>query len=73
MLGKGRPKRIALPRQIAMYLCSALAGMNYSSIGDSFGKDRTTAMHNVGKITDDMKTNPEIKEAIDYITKDIEG
>ena len=74
ILGKGRPKRISLPRQVAMYLCSSLGSMSYSMIGDAFGgKDRTTAMHNVRKISEDIKTDPSVKEAVDYITKDLDG
>lgn len=50
---KSRLKSIALPRQIAMYLCKELTNSSLQEIGDRFGKrDHTTVIHAVKKITD---------------------
>lgn len=46
-----RHKPIALPRQIAMYLCRKLTQDSFPTIGEQFGgKDHTTVMHAVSKI-----------------------
>lgn len=74
IMGKMRSKEIALPRQVAMYLCSTLTNMNYTMIGNAFGgKDRTTALHNVKKIEKDLKTNEGLNKDINYILKDIQS
>ncbi|HOV04511.1 MAG TPA: helix-turn-helix domain-containing protein [Hyphomicrobiales bacterium] len=37
--------RIALARQVAMYLCHVVLGLTLAEIGDHFGRDRTTVSH----------------------------
>lgn len=74
IMGKSRSQKVALPRQVAMYLCSRLTDMNYVMIGNAFGgKDRTTAMHNVKKIESDIKINETLNDSINYILKDIQA
>ena len=74
ILGKSKTKNIALPRQVAMYLCSKLTDMNFVMIGKSFGgKDRTTAMHNIKKIEAGIKTNETLNSDINYIIKDLKS
>lgn len=74
LIGSVRTKDIALPRQIAMYLCKKLTDMNFGMIGKTFGnKDRTTVMHNVNKIEKELNTNDSLKSDINYILKDLES
>lgn len=74
LTGKVKTKNIAIPRQIAMYLCYKLTDMNYVMIGKSFGnKDRTTAMHNIKKIESDINKDESLKSDINYIIKDLEN
>ncbi len=73
LLGNVRTKTIALPRQVAMYLCAKLTDMNPGMIGKTFNKDRTTVAHNVDKIERDLNTNNVLKSDINYILKDLEG
>jgi chromosomal replication initiation ATPase DnaA len=40
-----RKARVALARQIAMYLVHIAFGLNLSEVGLYFGRDRTTAAH----------------------------
>jgi chromosomal replication initiator protein len=48
---KKRYRLIAVPRQIAMYLCRSLTGSSLPEIGKSFGgKDHTTVIHSCKKI-----------------------
>ncbi len=73
ILGPSRVKQIVLPRQIAMYLCSKLTDMNPGMIGRTFGnKDRTSVIHNIQKIEMELQTNQELKNDIEYITKDLQ-
>lgn len=73
ILGPSRVKQIVFPRQIAMYLCSKLTDMNPGMIGRTFGnKDRTSVIHNIQKIEMELETNQELKNDIEYITKDLQ-
>lgn len=48
---KNNSRRIALPRQVAMYLCKRLTRHSFPEIGREFGgKHHTTVMHSVSKI-----------------------
>jgi len=72
ILGKSKQKNIALPRQVAMYLCKTLTNMNFVMIAKALGnKDRTTIMYGVDKIMAYMTKDPILKADIDAIIKDI--
>lgn len=73
LIGKSRVKSLVLPRQVAMYLCTKLTDMNAGMIGKTFGKDRTTVLHSVEKIENDLKTDKIMKTNIDYIIKDLQS
>jgi len=50
---KNNSKSVALPRQIAMYLCKALTNASLPEIGKSFGgKHHSTVIHSIRKIED---------------------
>lgn len=72
LLGKSKQKNIALPRQIAMYLCKTLTNLNFVMIAKAMGdRDRTTVMYGVDKIMEMVKSDPILKADIDAICKDI--
>lgn len=53
-----RSQDITHPRQIAMYLCRAVAQLSFPQIGKDFGnRDHTTAMHAYDKIDKEIKSN----------------
>ena len=59
---------IVYPRQIAMYLCRAVAQMSFPKIGDEFGKrDHTTVMHAYKKIEQEIKENTNTKLIVDSV------
>jgi chromosomal replication initiator protein len=50
---KNNSRSVAVPRQVAMYLCKYLTKASLPEIGREFGgKHHTTVMHSVNKITD---------------------
>ena len=73
LTGKIKTKEIAVPRQVAMYLCRKLLSMNDTSIGKEFSKDRTTARSNIEKIESKINTDDKLNADINYIVKDIES
>lgn len=62
ILGKSRERRLAFPRQVAMYLLREEAKCSYPSIGDQIGgRDHTTAMHACDKINTLLKDDEQLK------------
>ena len=62
MFSKRRPRNIALPRQIAMYLAKELTQHSLPEIGANFGgRDHTTVMHAVRKIAQERKTDADLE------------
>lgn len=50
---KNNSKSVALPRQVAMYLCKALTSASLPEIGKSFGgKHHSTVIHSIRKVED---------------------
>ncbi|MGN0108089.1 MAG: chromosomal replication initiator protein DnaA [Hominilimicola sp.] len=71
--GKIKTKDIAVPRQVAMYLCRKLLSMNDTTISREFSKDRTTVKHNIEKIESEINTNETLNSDVTYITRDLES
>ncbi len=73
LVSKKRSMDIALPRQIAMFICRELLDdPSYPKIGEDFGgRDHTTAMHNINKIREDMSANSELEKTIKEIMSNI--
>lgn len=68
LLGKSREKRLAFPRQIAMYLLREEAKCSYPAIGSHIGdRDHTTAMHACGKIGGLLETDEQLKRDIAFL------
>jgi chromosomal replication initiator protein len=65
MYSKRRPANIALPRQIAMYLAKGLTQKSLPEIGELFGgRDHTTVLHAVRKITELRQHRPDLNHQI---------
>jgi len=66
--GKRRSANIAYPRMIAMYLSRMLTEESFPRIGMEFGgRDHSTVIHAVDKITEDLKENKKLQEIINEI------
>lgn len=69
---KRRVAKIAVPRQIAMYICRIYLEESLPKIGIEFGgKDHTTVMHSVDKIKKQLKTNKDLEIEINKIVNQI--
>lgn len=68
-----RSKDVALPRQVGMYICRELLDdPSFPKIGEEFGgRDHTTAMHNVKKITNDLKADKDLENTVNEIISNI--
>ncbi|MDO5095400.1 MAG: chromosomal replication initiator protein DnaA [Peptostreptococcaceae bacterium] len=72
---KKRTKEIAYARQVAMYISKEyIPDITYAMVGEHFGgKDHTTVMHAVSKITSEVKQKRDVKEKIENIVNDIKN
>ena len=72
--GKNRSQPIALPRQIAMYICRRMTSLSTTNIGKAFGgRDHTTVMHGCDKISSSMNEDFSFKKKIEEIMELIEN
>ena len=71
ILSNRRTASLVLARQVAMYIARETTDLSYKSIGESFGKDHTTVLYNVGKIEEFLKDKPYQKELVDDIIKNL--
>jgi chromosomal replication initiator protein len=64
-----REQKIALPRQVAMYLCRELAKETFQSIAEKFNKkDHTTVIAAVDRIVKLAEADPEVRTAVAALT-----
>jgi len=69
---KKRTPSLAIPRQVAMYLCRKLTDESFERIGIEFaGKNHATVIHACNKIDNEIKSNKVLKDAIDDIVKQL--
>ena len=73
MTGKRRSRDIALPRQVAMYICREMTDLSTTAIGQAFGgRDHTTVMHGCDKISETMEADSSFKKRVEEIMRQIE-
>ena len=69
---KKRLSKIAVPRQIGMYICRVHLKESLPKIGSEFGgKDHTTVMHSVAKIKRELKKDKNLEVEISKIIDQI--
>ena len=74
MYSKKRPASIARPRQIAMYLAKDMTKKSLPEIGELFGgRDHTTVLHAVRKISDERRNNPELNQQLHVLEQTLKG
>ena len=68
--GKKKNNAVVLPRQIAMYIIRKKTSLSFPEIGDLFGgRDHSTVIHSIKKITGVYKEDNLVKSAVDIIIK----
>lgn len=72
--GSKKPKSIAYPRQIAMYLSRKILDISLPKIGDQFGgRDHTTVIHACSKIERELESDTNLQKTIFELEKRIKG
>lgn len=66
--GRERSRRVALPRQITMYLIRKYCDKSYPDIGIMLGgKDHSTVLHGVKTIASEIERDPDIRRHVEEI------
>ena len=74
MYSKRRPTSIAMPRQVAMYLAKEMTQKSLPEIGELFGgRDHTTVMHAVRKITQQRGKDSELNHALHVLEQTLKS
>ena len=68
-----RERRIARPRQLAMYLAKVLTPTSLPDIGHAFERDHTTVMHAVKTIEDLIIRDKQVSADVDLLTRRLKG
>lgn len=69
---KRRTKNIALPRQVAMYLCRKFTAISFPVLGDKFGgRDHSTVIHASKTIEKRIKEDPNMQATVERLEKTI--
>ena len=71
--GVGKTKALVEARQISMYLIRTMTNLSLEDIALSYGKDHTTVMHSVNKITQSLRTSEHVKTVVEEISANING
>ncbi|MGI5869371.1 MAG: chromosomal replication initiator protein DnaA [Kiritimatiellia bacterium] len=69
MTSKERPQSVALPRQIAMFLCRTLTNGSLLEIAAAFEKTHATILHACKTIPGRMETDPDLKRRVELIVE----
>jgi chromosomal replication initiator protein len=68
---KNNSRKVAVPRQVAMYLCKTLTKSSFPEIGREFGgKHHTTVLHSVNKIAQLYAKDPDFHKDINTLISD---
>lgn len=72
MTSKQRSQNIALPRQIAMYLCRRMTNSSFPEIGAAFGKTHATVLHAHRCIEKRSAKDKQLSQAVERILRQLE-
>jgi chromosomal replication initiator protein len=69
---KRRTQNIALPRQVAMYLCRKYTESSFPAIGDKFGgRDHSTVIHASKTIERKIKEDPHMQTIVEKLERNL--
>ena len=74
LVSQGLVRQLTQARQLAMYLCRKVVGASFQAIGEKFGgRDHSTVMHAVRKITQLRGVDQKIAHDVDELMRRLQG
>ncbi|APT83742.1 hypothetical protein CAQU_00005 [Corynebacterium aquilae DSM 44791] len=71
--GSSKIRNVVRARQLAMYLCRELTELSLPKIGEAFGKDHSTVIHAVRKISETMSEDRSIYDEVQVLTQNVKN
>lgn len=68
MTSKRRPREVAAPRQLAMYLCRKMTRSSLPDIANAFRKTHATILHACKTVENRMDVDPELRDEVRNIS-----
>jgi len=69
MTSSRRPRSIAVPRQVAMYLCRSLTPASLPDIGHAFGKTHATVLHAYRAVDSRMEVDSGLRSSVNDLAR----
>ncbi|WP_119675144.1 chromosomal replication initiator protein DnaA [Deinococcus sp. RM] len=67
--GSGRVREVVQARQVAQYLIRELTDHSLPEIGQFFGRDHSTVMHAISKVSEQMGKDSELTSTVDLLRR----
>ena len=71
--GVGRMREVVVPRQITMYLIRDLTSHSLPEIGAFFGRDHSTVMHAIARVSENLEKDFELGTSIEELKRQLSG
>jgi chromosomal replication initiator protein len=71
--GVGRMREVVVPRQVAMYLIRDLTSHSLPEIGTFFGRDHSTVMHAIARVSENLEKDIELSTSIEELKRQLSG
>ncbi|WP_409013491.1 chromosomal replication initiator protein DnaA [Deinococcus sp.] len=71
--GSGRVREVVVPRQVAQYLIRELTDHSLPEIGQFFGRDHSTVMHAISKVTEMLGKDVEMTTSVNMLRRKMQG
>ncbi len=72
IISNKKTAKLALARQVAMYIARETTELSYKAIGEKFGRDHTTVLYNYNRVEEFLRDKPYEKELVDDIIKNLQ-
>jgi chromosomal replication initiator protein len=66
-----RERRVARPRQVAMFLCRRYTDASLARIGDALGRDHTSVLHAIRAVEQRIAERPQLRYELEAIARRI--
>jgi chromosomal replication initiator protein len=73
ILSSKRPRNIAEPRMLAMYLCREMTNNSFPAIGTAFGKNHATIMNAMKKVNELCQKNEKFRMSVSKIQRQLQS
>jgi chromosomal replication initiator protein len=71
LASRRRSRHVALPRQVAMYLCRRMLNASFPHLGELFQRDHSTVIHGVSTIEHRVKDDPSFLLTVEQLEEAI--